>query len=169
MELVPGLGWRVRRSSARSAIIRLRSGVSARSGRRAEEEVCGGETGLEEFGDDAAAGDEVDHGDGQVAFGVEIGGVPDLGRVLDEAFSEAEGERGDLVDDEEGIADDCGLDGGGAAGDDAGAGVVEGFAGVGDEVDGFAVLRLRVGGDEVIDPVGFQGGGYGDEVFVVAA
>ncbi len=34
-----------------------------------------GEAGLQEFGDDAAAGDEVDHGDGEVAVGVEVGRV----------------------------------------------------------------------------------------------
>ncbi len=51
----------------------------------------------------------------------------------------AEGERGDAVDDDEGVADNGGLDGGGAAGDDAGAGVVEGFAGVGDEVNSRAM------------------------------
>jgi hypothetical protein len=54
-------------------------------------EVGGGEAGLEELGDDAAAGDEVDHGDGEVAVGVEVVCGPDLGRVLDEAFGETEG------------------------------------------------------------------------------
>ena len=96
-------------------------------------EVCGGEAVVEELGDDAAAGDEVGHGDGQVAVGVGLGG--DFGGVADEALEDGEGERGDAVDDDEGIADGEGLDGGGAAGDDGGAGVVEGFAGVGDEVD----------------------------------
>ena len=57
------------------------------------------------------------------------------GGIADEALGQPEGERGDPVDDDEGVADDGGLDGCGAAGDDAGAGVVEGFAGVGDEGD----------------------------------
>ena len=60
---------------------------------------------------------------------------PDLGGVADEAFGEREGEWGDAVDDDEGVSDDGGLDGGGAAGDDGGAGVMEGLAGVGDKVD----------------------------------
>jgi hypothetical protein len=94
--------------------------------------VFGGEAALQELGDDAAAGDEVDHGDGEVAVGVEGGG--DLRWVVDEAFCQPEGERGDAVDDHEWVSDDRGLDRGGSAGDYAGAGVVEGFAGVGDQV-----------------------------------
>jgi hypothetical protein len=115
--------------------------VSSSRGRRAAARFSGGEAVVEEFGDDAAAGDEVGHGDGEVAVGVGCGG--DLGGVADEAFEDGEGERGDAVDDDEGIADGEGLDGGGAAGDDGGAGVVEGFAGVGDEVDvgGTVVFR----------------------------
>ena len=58
-----------------------------------------------------------------------VGDVGELFRVADELFGEREGERRDAVDDDEGVADDGGLDGGGAAGDDGGAGVVEGFAG----------------------------------------
>ena len=65
----------------------------------------------------------------------------ELGGVADEAFGEGEGEARDAVDDDEGVADGGGLDGGGAAGDDGGAGVVEGVAGVGDE--GEARMRLR--------------------------
>ena len=94
--------------------------------------VGGGELLLDELGDDAAAGDEIDHGYGEVAVGVGLGG--DFGWVADEAFGEGEGEGGDFVDDDEGVADDCGLDGGGAAGYDGGSGVVEGFAGVWDEM-----------------------------------
>ncbi len=89
------------------------------------------EAGLEEFGDDAFAGDEVDHGDGEVA--VEVAGEAEVFGVVDEFAGEGEGEGGNSVDHDEGIADDRGLDGGGAAGDDGGAGVVEGFGGVGDE------------------------------------
>ena len=89
--------------------------------------VGGGEAVLEELGDDAALGDEVDHRDGLVAGGV--GHVGELGGVFDELSGEGEGERGDAVDDDEGVADDGGLDGGGAGGYDGGAGVVEGFAG----------------------------------------
>ena len=44
-------------------------------------EVCGGEAVVEEFGDDAAAGDEVDHCDGEIAVGVGSGG--DFGGVVD--------------------------------------------------------------------------------------
>jgi hypothetical protein len=53
---------------------------------------------------------------------------------MDEVFREAEGERGDAVDDDEGVSDDRCLHRGGSAGDDAGTGVVKGFAGAGDEV-----------------------------------
>ena len=90
---------------------------------------------MEEFGDDPTTGDQVDHGDGKVAVGVEIVGGPDFGWVVDELFREAEGDWGDFVDDDEGVADDSGLDSGGAAGDYGGAGVVEGFACVGDEMN----------------------------------
>ncbi len=71
---------------------------------------------------------------GLPSAGVWLGGQIS-GRVADEAFCQSEGERGDAVDDDEGVADDGGLDGGGAAGDDAGAGVMEGVARVGDEAD----------------------------------
>ncbi len=93
--------------------------------------IFGGEAVLQKLGDDAASSDEIDHGDGQVAFGIE--GSGDLWRVLDEAFCQPEGERGDPVDDHERVSNEGGLDGGCTAGDDAGAGVVEGFAGVGNE------------------------------------
>ena len=39
-------------------------------GREGGGDVRGGEAVLQQFGDDAAAGDQVDHGDGQVAGGV---------------------------------------------------------------------------------------------------
>ena len=94
-----------------------------------------GEAVLQEFGDNAAAGDEVCHRDREVGIGVGLGLVPDFGGILNEALGQTEGERGDSVDDDEGVADDGCLDGCGAAGDDAGAGVMEGFAGVGDEGD----------------------------------
>jgi hypothetical protein len=48
-------------------------------------DVRGGEILLDKFRDDAAARDEVDHGDGEVAVGVWTGG-PDFGGVADEAF-----------------------------------------------------------------------------------
>ena len=54
---------------------------------------------------------------------------------MDEALGQLEGERRDLVDDDEGVANDSSLDGGGTAGDDGGSGMVEGFAGIGDEVE----------------------------------
>src|SRR5271168_3932763 len=64
-----------------------------------------------------------------------MAGDPDLRRIVDESLCQPEGERGDAVDDDEGVPDDRRLDRGGAAGDDAGASVVEGLAGVGDEVE----------------------------------
>ena len=89
---------------------------------------------LYQFGNDATAGDEIDHSDWQIAVGVGLGG--DLSGVANEAFGELVGQGGDLVDDDEGVSDDGGLDRGGAAGYDAGLGVVEGLAGVGYEVNG---------------------------------
>ena len=50
-------------------------------------------------------------------------------------LGELEGERGDAVDDDERVADQRGLHGGGAGGDDRGAGVVQSFAGVVDQVN----------------------------------
>ena len=44
----------------------------------------------------------------------------------DDAFGDGVGEGRDAVDDDEGVADEGGFDGGGAAGDDGGAGVEEG-------------------------------------------
>ena len=40
---------------------------------------------LKELGDDASTSDEVDHGDGEVATGVQASG-PDFGRVVDETL-----------------------------------------------------------------------------------
>src|ERR1035441_5945380 len=91
-------------------------------------EVGGSKAGVEEFRDDAAGGGEGGDRDREGTVGVDHGG--DFGGVADHAFDDGEGERGDAVDDDEGIADGEGLDGGGSAGDDGGAGVVEGFAGV---------------------------------------
>ncbi len=128
---------------------------------------------MEELGDDAAAGDEVRHGNGEVAIAVDFSG--NLLRIPDELLGELEGEGGDAVNDDEGVADERGLDGGGAAGDDRGAGVVEGFAGVGDEVD-VREVDVWVSTGKVGDPAGGEvgqagsvdGGGYGEEVLGVA-
>ena len=140
-------------------------------------EGFGVEAVLEELGNDAAAGDEVGHGDGEVAFAVDVGG--DFLGIPDELLGELEGEGGHAVDDDERVADERGLDGGGAAGNDGGAGVVEGFAGVGDEVD-VGEGEVGVGTGKVRDPArgevgeagaGFTGGegrGYGEEVLRVA-
>jgi hypothetical protein len=90
---------------------------------------------------------------------------------LDEAFCELEGEGGDAIDDYEWVADDGGLDGGGAAGDDAGTGVVESFAGVGDQADCERVLgevRLKFR-DQTLDLSSIERGGYGKKELVVAA
>ncbi len=143
-------------------------------GRQGRGEGVGVEVLLEQLGDDAAAGDEVHHRDGEVAVVVLLGG--DLGGVLDEALGEGEGEGGHPVDDDEGVADDRGLDGGGAAGDDGGAGVVEGLAGVGDEVEvgewgggrGLAGLEGDPAGDELAEALGVDGVGDGEDVLAVA-
>ena len=94
--------------------------------------VLGSEAVVEQFGDDPAAGDEVDHGDREVAVGVERGG--DLRRIANEAFSEGEGEFRDAVDDDEWVPDGEGEDGCGATGDDSGSGMVEGSSGVRNDV-----------------------------------
>jgi hypothetical protein len=129
--------------------------------------VFGGEAVLKELGDDTAAGDEVDHGDGQVAVGVE--GSRDLWRVVNEAFCQPEGERGDLIDDDKGVADNGSLDRGGSAGDYAGAGVMEGFAGVGDQVHWRAYAASCARRSKLLDPFTFEGGGDGDYVLVTSA
>jgi hypothetical protein len=67
-----------------------------------------GELGLDELGDDSAPGDEVGHGDM---------------RHADKALSDRVGKGREAIDDDKRVADECGLDGGGAAGDDAGASV----------------------------------------------
>jgi hypothetical protein len=95
--------------------------------------VSAGKVLLNQLGHDAASSDEVDHGDGEITVGVRLG--RDLGRVADEAFGELVGQGRDLVDDNEGASNDGGLHGGSAAGHDAGSGVMEGFAGVGNEVE----------------------------------
>jgi hypothetical protein len=91
-------------------------------------DVLGGEVVLKELGDDAAASDEVGHGDGQVSVGV--GHVGEFFWVADEAFGEGEGEGRDPVDHDERVSHNCGEDGRRAAGDDGGPGVMEGFAGI---------------------------------------
>ena len=141
-------------------------------------EGVGVEVTLEELGDDAPAGDEVWHGDGEkwVSAGGEGGRGcrPDFGGVVDEVFRQGEGKGGDFVDDDEGVADESGLDSGGAGGDDGRAGVVEGFASVGDKVN-VGELEGGIGSGIVGDPAGGEGGqagavdggGYGEDVFDV--
>ena len=130
--------------------------------------VFGGKAILQELGDDTAAGDEVNHGDGEVAVGVEGGG--DLWRVVDQAFCEAESQGGDPVDDYEGVADDGGLDCGGSAGYYAGAGVMEGFTGVGNQMCWRACAADAVARrHKLLDPFTFEGGGDRDDVFVTIA
>ena len=82
------MGRRLARTSARSAIIWAACGGVVEQGAQGGGDVGGGEVVVEQFGDDAAAGDEVDHGDGEVAVGVGLGG--DFGGVADEAFGEGE-------------------------------------------------------------------------------
>lgn len=129
--------------------------------------VFGCETVLQKLGDDAATGDEVDHSDGQVAVGVE--GGRDLWRVVDEVFCQPEGERGDFIDDDKGVADNGSLDRGGSAGNDAGAGVVEAFASVGDEVRQRACAGGFASRYKLLDPFTFEGGGDWDNVFIAVA
>lgn len=88
----------------------------------------GGELPVEELGDEAAAGDEVGHRDGKVA--VDVTGGRDFGGIADELAGEGVGEGRDAVDDDEGGAEEGGLDGRGTAGDGGGTGVVEGGSGV---------------------------------------
>ena len=85
------------------------------------DDVLPGKVILDELGNEAFFGDEIDHGD--VGDG-------------DDAFGDEVGDGGDAVDDDEGVADERGLHGGGAACDDAGSGVVEGGARGVDEVYG---------------------------------
>ena len=79
------------------------------------DDICRGEVILDEFGNDALAGDQVGHGHV---------------RHRDDALGDSISERGDAVDHHEGIADESGFDGGGSAGHDRGAGVEERGAGV---------------------------------------
>ena len=95
--------------------------------------IGGGEVLLDQFGNDATAGDEVDHGDREVTVCVELSG--DLGWVADQPFGELVGQGRNPIDDDKWVSNDGGLHGGGAAGYDAGSGVVQGFAGIGDEVE----------------------------------
>ena len=88
---------------------------------------------IKEFGDDTATSNEIGHRDGEVAVGVALG--RDFSGVVDHAPEYGVGEGRDAVDHHEWVADDEGLDGRGTAGDYGGAGVVEGGAGVGDEMD----------------------------------
>ena len=93
--------------------------------------VLGSEPLVQQLRHNAPPSDQVDHGDRQVA--VAIKRCRNLGRITDEAFGKRVGQSGDAVDDDEGGANGERLDGGSAAGDDGGAGVVEGGAGVGNE------------------------------------
>ena len=58
-----------------------------------------------------------------------------------DTFRDGESDGRYTIDDNEGIANEGGFDGSGAAGNDGGAGVVEGGSGVEDETDG-QVRRL---------------------------
>ena len=82
-------------------------------------DAVGGEVGLDELGDGALVGDEVDHAEEFRA---------------DQGLGEERGERRDAVDDDHGDVEESGFDGGGAAGDDGGVGGGEGVVGlVGDD------------------------------------
>jgi hypothetical protein len=118
-------------------------------------DVGGGEVLLDQLRYDAAAGDEVDHSDGEIAVGVLL--RRNLGGIADETFGEFEGEGRDTVDDDEGVSNDGGLYGCGTAGHDAGAGVVKGFAGIGDEVDCGGWLPIGRLTEKVSDPSAVEG------------
>ena len=79
------------------------------------DDVFSGKVMLNEFGDDSFAGNEVGHSHV---------------RNLDDAFGDGVGERGNSVDDDEGVANERCFHGGRAAGDDGGAGVMEGGGGI---------------------------------------
>ena len=130
---VPGVGWRVWRTSARSAIIWARSGVSSSRGRRAAATFAAVKRSLRSSGTMRRPAMRLTMAMGRLPSA--SGWAGRSRRGSGRGVWRGEGERGDSVDDDEGVADDGGLDGGGAAGDDGGAGVVEGFAGVGDEGD----------------------------------
>ena len=66
-------------------------------------------------------------------MGVELGG--DLGWVADQPFGELVGQGRDPVHHDKWVSNDGCLYGGSATGYDAGSGVVQGFAGVGDEAE----------------------------------
>jgi hypothetical protein len=128
---------------------------------------------LDQFGNDAAACDEVDHGDGEVAVGVELG--RDLGWVADQPFGELIGQGRNLVDDDKWVSDNGGLDRGGAAGYDAGSGVVEGLTSVRHEVKirerrrGVAVDWLKPVSGLSSYPGCVKSGGNGEDEFVLLA
>ncbi len=92
-------------------------------------DVLGGEMVLEKLWDNAAASDEVGHGDGQVADSV--GHVRELVGVPDETFDECEGEGRDAVDDDKRVSHNCSEDGGRATRNNGGPGVVERLSSVG--------------------------------------
>ena len=75
---------------------------------------------LDQLRNDPFAGDQVGHGHV---------------RHRDHPLGDGVGERGDAVDHDEGIADECRFDGGGAAGHDRSARVKQGGAGIVDQPD----------------------------------
>jgi hypothetical protein len=91
-------------------------------------DVLGCEVVLKKFGDEAAAGDEVGHGDWQVTGSV--GHVGELVRVADEAFRQGEGEGRDPINDDKRVSHNGREDSGGSAGYNGGAGVMESLSGI---------------------------------------
>ena len=84
-------------------------------------------------------------------------------------FCQPEGERGDFIDDDKGVADNGSLDRGGSAGDDAGAGVVKGVAGVRNQVRWRACAAALASRYKLLDPFTFEGRGDRDDVLVTVA
>ncbi len=128
--------------------------------------IFGGEAGLQQLGDDASAGDEIDHRYGEIAVLIYL--CRDFRWIADEAFGQREGEWGDSVDDDEGSTDDRGLDGCGAAGDDAGTSMIERFAGIVDHDDSWLGRGAERVLQEALKISGIHRGGDWDDKFVPA-
>lgn len=97
-------------------------------GRQLEGDVLGCESILQELWNDAPSSDEVGHGDGKISG--RVGHVGELFRVSDQALRKSECEGRDAVNDNERVSHNGSEYGRRPAGDNRGAGVVEGFPSV---------------------------------------
>ena len=100
---------------------------------------------MDEFGDGALFGDEIDHAEEFCA---------------NERFGEERGERGDAVDDDHRDVEERGFDGGGAAGDDGGVGGGEGVVGL---ISDYAQGKLAGPAFAKCGEGGVAAGGGGDD------